>query len=173
MTDNREIESTQGVPSTVSIRKHPLHPAIVDFPIAFLTAALVTDLLFWRTGQSHWSDFSFWLILAGWITGGLGVITGLIDFLTLKPVRALTSGWLHFLLADLAIFVTTFNLISRLYDRQDKIVFAGLGMSALVTLALFITGFLGGRLVFRHHIGVYGIGGMQEQLPSQDSSQEQ
>ena len=154
---NDDSDTTRtGVISTVSIGKHPLHPAIVDFPIAFLCAALVTDLLFWRTGQSQWAEFSFWLILAGWILGGLGVITGLIDFLTLQPARALTSGWLHFILADLAIFMTTFNLMSRLYDRQEKIVFTGLGMSALVALALLITGYLGGRLVFRYHIGTYG-----------------
>lgn len=172
MTDTRDNRSIEGVPSKVAIDKHPLHPAIVDFPIAFLTAALVTDLLFWRTGQPHWAEFSFWLILAGWLTGALGVITGLIDFLSLEPARALKSGWLHFLLADLAIFITTFNLISRLYDRQDKIVFTGLGMSALVALALLITGYLGGRLVFRHQIGVYGIVTTQNQLPRQEGSEE-
>lgn len=172
MSKNDSDTTRTGVISTISIGKHPLHPAIVDFPIAFLTAALVTDLLFWRTGQSHWAEFSFWLILAGWIMGGLGVITGLIDFLTLLPARALTSGWLHFVLADLAIFLTTFNLISRLYDRQDQIIFAGLGMSALVTLALLITGYLGGRLVFRHHIGVYGAETTQNHLPRQEGPEE-
>lgn len=172
MVEPGDNQFTKGVPSTVAFKKHPLHPAIVDFPIAFLTAALVTDLLFWRTSQAYWAEFSFWLILAGWLTGGLGVITGLIDFLTLERARALTAGWLHFLLADLAVFITTFNLISRLYDRQEKIVFTGLGMSALVALTLFITGYLGGRLVFRHRIGVYGLEGTQDHPPRKRNLEE-
>jgi uncharacterized membrane protein len=146
----------RGSVSTVAIRKHPVHPAIVDFPIALLISALVSDLLFWRTGGSHWAEFSFWLILGGWLTGGAALVTGLIDFLTIARARAHPAGWLHFLLNDLAIFLSTFNLIGRLDDRQDSIVFSGLGMSALVAALLLAGGYFGGRLVFKHLIGVYG-----------------
>lgn len=149
-------KNRRGVSSTVAIRKHPIHPAIVDFPIALFSAALVSDVLFWRTGGSHWAEFSFWLILGGWLTGGAALVTGLIDFLTIAPARAHPSGWLHFLLNDLAIFLSTFNLIGRLDDRQDSTVFSGLGMSAMVAALLLAGGYFGGRLVFKYMIGVYG-----------------
>lgn len=142
--------------STVSIRKHPLHPAVVDFPIAFLTAALVTDILFWWAGDAHWAEFSFWLILAGWITGMIAILTGLIDFLTMEKARSHTAGWVHFLLTDLAIFLSTFNVISRLNGRQETLLFTGLGLSAVVAVLLLIAGFFGGQLVFRYLVGVYG-----------------
>jgi hypothetical protein len=41
-SDDREYLDT-GVPSTVAIAGHPLHPLSVIFPIAFLALALGTD----------------------------------------------------------------------------------------------------------------------------------
>ncbi len=145
----------KGVPSTVAIRKHPIHPAIVGFPIAFLGAALLTDLLFWWFADRFWADFSFWLILAGWLTGLASVFTGLIDFLTIERARALPVGWIHFILTDMTVFLATFNLFARLEDRYGFILFAGLGLSFFITISLIAGGFFGGRLVYRHWIGPY------------------
>jgi len=38
--------------STAQIAGHPLHPMLIPFPVAFLVATLVCDLIFWRTGNS-------------------------------------------------------------------------------------------------------------------------
>jgi uncharacterized membrane protein len=143
--------------SRAAIGKHPLHPILVDFPIVFLISALLTDLLYWRTGAAQWADFSFWLILAGWLGGVLAIATGLIDFLSIAPARALSTGWLHFLLADLAVFISTFNLIARLPDHQGAVLFAGLASSAVTAMLLVIASNMGGQLVFRHLIGVFGL----------------
>ena len=143
--------------SRAAIGTHPLHPVLVDFPIVFLISALLTDLLYWWTGAAQWADFSFWLILAGWIGGLLAVATGLIDFLSIERARTLSTGWLHFLATDLAIFISTFNLIARLPDHQGAVLFTGLAYSAVVAVSLIIAGGLGGQLVFHHLIGVYGL----------------
>ena len=146
------------MPSRVAIRKHPLHPAIAGFPVAFFTASLITDLLFWRGAGQLWADFSFWLILAGCLTGLASVLTGLIDFLTIERARALPAGWTHFILTDLAVFLATFNLFLRLQDRYEFVLFAGLGISVVVVVSVLAGAFFGGRLVFRHLIGPYGPG---------------
>ena len=138
----------------MAIGGHPLHPALVDFPIALLTAALATDLLFWWTGSPAWASFSFWLILAGLLTGFVAFLTGLVDFLTIERARRTTAGWVHFLVTDLALFISTLNLAARLDERQGAVLFAGLAFSAAVTLLLLAGGYAGGRLVFRHAIGV-------------------
>lgn len=156
MTETEENRPAPGIPSTAAIRNHPLHPALVDFPIAFLTGALVSDLLFWWTGNSQWAEFSFWLILGGLVTGFFAFLTGLIDFLTIARARRTLIGWTHFLLTDLALFLSTFNLLARLEDRQGSILFVGLGFSLIVSLLLLVAGYSGGRLVFGHLIGVYG-----------------
>jgi uncharacterized membrane protein len=142
--------------SRATVGKHPLHPVLVEFPIVFLISALLTDLLYWWTGAAQWADFSFWLILAGWLGGLLAIATGLIDFLCIARARALSTGWLHFLLADLAVFISTFNLIVRLPDHQGAVLFAGLAYSAVVAVLLVIASGLGGQMVFRHLIGVFG-----------------
>ena len=147
---------TQGIPATVAVRKHPIHPALVGFPITFLSAAPVTDLLFWWTGNPLWAEFSFWLILSGMVTGALALLTGLIDFLTIERARAAAAGWTHFLLADAAIFLSTFNLVGRLEDRQGSILFTGLALSAIAAGMLLAAGYFGATLIYRHRIGVYG-----------------
>jgi len=156
MAKREEAQQPSPTHSTVAIGRHPLHPALVDFPIALLTAALVTDLLFWWTGSPDWASFSFWLILAGFLSGLVAFLTGLVDFLTMARARQVTAGWVHFLVTDLALFLTTFNLATRLDDRQGAVLFAGLALSLVVALLLLVGGYAGGRLVFAHRIGVYG-----------------
>ena len=45
-------------PSKAAIAGHPIHPMLIPFPIAFLVATFVCDLIFWRTGNSAWSTAS-------------------------------------------------------------------------------------------------------------------
>jgi uncharacterized membrane protein len=156
MSPEEHRSLNQSVSTRAAIGKHPLHPVLVDFPIAFLTAALLTDFLYWRTGTAQWADFSFYLILAGWLGGLFAVATGLIDFLSIERARTLPAGWLHFLATDLAVFITTFNLIARLPDHPDAVLPAGLAYSGVVAVVLVIASNLGGQLVLRHWIGVYG-----------------
>jgi uncharacterized membrane protein len=69
MSPEEERSRKHTVLSGAVIGKRPLHPMLVDLPIAFLTAALLTDLLYFRIRAAQWADFSFWLILAGWLSG--------------------------------------------------------------------------------------------------------
>ena len=74
---------------------HPLHPALIPFPIAFLTGALVTDIVYWSTTNDFWARMSYWLIIAGLVMGALAAVLGLIDFLTIERARAYAAGWIH------------------------------------------------------------------------------
>jgi Predicted membrane protein (DUF2231) len=58
--------------STAQIMGHPIHPMLIPFPIAFLVATLVCDLIFWRTGNLGWGHRG---ALSAWRRardGGLG-----------------------------------------------------------------------------------------------------
>ena len=154
MSQSEEAQRASSTPSTVALGRHPLHPSLTHFPIALLPAALATDLLFWWTGSPEWASFSFWLILAGLLIGFLAFLAGLVDFLTIPRARQTPAGWIHFLTTDLALFLSTLNLAARLDDRQGAVLFAGLTFSAAVALLLLAGGYTGGRLVFRHGIGV-------------------
>src|SRR5260370_111447 len=39
----------------------PFHPILVSFPIAYFTAAFLTDLAYWQTAAWLWGTFSDWL----------------------------------------------------------------------------------------------------------------
>ncbi len=85
-SDEHEYRDS-GIPSTVAIAGHPLHPLIVTFPIAFLTGAFATDLGYWLTSDPFWARASLWLIGAGSIAGLVAALTGMLDFLKIDRVQ--------------------------------------------------------------------------------------
>ncbi len=48
----------------------------MPFPIACFGCALVTDIVYWRTADIMWADFSAWLLTVGLIFGVLAAIAG-------------------------------------------------------------------------------------------------
>jgi uncharacterized membrane protein len=156
-SDEKEYRDT-GVPSTVAIAGHPLHPLIVTFPIAFLTGTLATDLAYWYTGDFFWARASFWLIIGGFVTGLLAAVTGLLDFLKIPRVRQHSAGWIHLIGNVAALLLSLFNLGLRWSDRAEAILPAGLIVSLIVASVLGITGWYGAELIYRHKVAVIGYG---------------
>src|SRR5687767_1571480 len=74
--------------SKASFKGHPLHPALIPFPFAFLTGALVFDAaalfldrpVFWTTG-GH-------LAAAGVVMGLVAAVPGLVDYLYTVPPQS-------------------------------------------------------------------------------------
>ena len=140
--------------STARFGGHPIHPALVPYPLAFLFGTLVTDLIFWRTAEGFWANMSFYLLAAGIVTALLAALAGFADFLGDRRIRALGHAWQHMIGNLAAVTVAAVNLILRLGDPVDAIMPTGLILSAAVALILSFTGWLGGELVFRHRVGV-------------------
>lgn len=146
-----------GVPSNVAIAKHPLHPAIVTFPIAFLVGAAGTDLAYWLTSDSFWARASFWLIAAGLAGGILAALTGMVDFLKIPLVRKRSAGWTHMILNVIALVLTIFNLVLRWSNPTQTVLPIGLIVSVIVATLLGLSGWYGGELVYRHRVAVIPI----------------
>ena len=66
--------------STAKIADHPLHPMFIPFPIAFLVATLVCDLIFWRRATRPGAG-SLYLLGAALVMAALAALAGFIDFL--------------------------------------------------------------------------------------------
>jgi len=145
-----------GITSSVAIAGHPIHPAIVLFPIAFLVGAAGTDIGYWLTRDPFWARASLWLIGVGFAAGILAAITGFSEFFKVKRVRERSAGWLH-MGGNVAVMVLSLiNLLLRQGNPAEPIVFTGLAISVVVATLLGITGWYGGELSFRHKIGVIG-----------------
>jgi uncharacterized membrane protein len=128
---------------------------LVVFPIGFLVGALATDLAFWGTSDPFWARSSKWLLGAGIVMGALAAVAGLIEFVTIRRVRSLAVGWVHFLGNATAILLSVWNLLHRMGDDTGGMVMPlGIILSAVVVVIFLVTGWLGGELVFRHHIGM-------------------
>ncbi len=147
-----------GVPSTVHIAKHPLHPLLVTFPIAFLTGALATDVAYWFTSDAFWARASFWLILGGLITGLVAAATGMSDFLRIGRVREHSAGWAHMVGNIAALTLSAVSLWLRWNNQAGAILPTGILISTFVAATLGITGWYGAELIYRHKVAVIGNG---------------
>ena len=156
-SDDREYRDT-GVPSTVAIAGHPLHPLSVIFPIAFLAAALGSDFGYFLTRRPFWAEASMWLIGAGLAGGAIAAIIGMSDFLRIERVRKRTAGWAHMILNVSILVLTTINFILRWNNFEGAILPWGLAISTIVGTLTSLSGWYGAELSYRHKIGVVGAG---------------
>lgn len=160
---------TTPAPSTAAIAGHPIHPMLVVFPIAFLIAAFVSDLMARRSGGRFWSEASLWLTGAGVVTGVAAAIPGLIDFLTIPRAREHLAGWLHFLGNVTVLALATVSLVLRRRAPVNRVPTPAFVLSAVVAGLLLMTGWYGGELSYQHMIGVSGHGGESQSQNSEGS----
>jgi uncharacterized membrane protein len=160
-TDDREYRDS-GVPSTVAIAGHPLHPLSVIFPIAFLAGALGTDFGYWLTHDPFWARASLWLVGAGLVSGLVAAAIGMSDFLRIERVRKRTAGWAHMILNVTILVLTVVNFALRLGNYVEAVLPWGLVISLIVGTLTSISGWYGAELSYRHKIGVVGPGSKEQ-----------
>lgn len=150
----RAREEAEAVPSKAAIAGHPIHPMLIPFPIAFLVALPVVDIVFAFTQRAFWADAAFIVLSAGLVTGALAALVGAIDFTGLRTVRKRRVAWWHLLSNAGALTVSLVNLLIRVGDRADAVLPAGLLLSLVAAGLLGAGGWFGGELSYRHRIGV-------------------
>jgi uncharacterized membrane protein len=156
-SDEREYRDS-GVPSTVAIAGHPLHPLIVTFPIAFLTGVLGTDIGYWLTGELFWARCSVLFLVVGILSGLVAAATGMMDFLKINRVRQHNAGWVHMVGNVAALSLSVVNLFIRWGNQTSSILPTGLLISLVVATLLGVTGWYGAELIYRHKVAVIGYG---------------
>lgn len=141
--------------STASFKGHPIHPALIPFPIAFLTGALLFDAAgvvldqpaLWTTG-SH-------LALAGVIGALLAAVPGAIDYFRTVPPQS--TGKQRATRHALVNITATILFAGAWLARRGTDGAPGLpilGLEAAGTVLLMMGGWMGGVLAFRNQIGV-------------------
>lgn len=139
--------------STAAIARHPIHPLLVAFPIASFVGALVADSVFLYQDEDFWARAAEWLVGAGLATGALAALFGLTDFLTIPRARR-WEGWVHFLGNATVLGLASVNLVIRLDDHLANVNPWGVVLSSATVGILLITGWTGGELAYRHHVGM-------------------
>ena len=149
---------TRGMPSTAAIFGHPIHPMLIPYPVAFLTAALGTDLAARVTQDPFWGRASEWLLGAGIVSGAAAGAVGAIDYYTIRRAREAKVGRLHAMGNPIALGLAAASLALR-RGRRDGIPGSGtVAVTAGMTALLGLTAWAGAELSYRHMVGVAGYG---------------
>lgn len=147
-------EEVQGAPTTVAVIRHPLHPMMANFPIAFLLTVIASDLAFWQFGDPFWARVSLWLVGAGTVMGVAAGVAGTVELLSVPRIRRRTASWSHFVSAVMLLSVSATNWGWRLGAPEAAILPWGIVLSAFCFVLVGMAGWLGGVLVFEHRVGV-------------------
>ncbi len=140
--------------STAHFKAHPIHPALVPFPFAFLWGAAFFDLLYVVTSRDEFTATAAHLTVAGIAAGLLAAIPGVIDYIYAVPPDS--SGkqraTRHAIgnVAALALFGVGWFLRAP----EGTMTLPTLALEVLGAAVLGYAGFLGGELVARNMISV-------------------
>lgn len=144
------------IPSRMAIGGHPLHPMLIHFPVAALLALVGTDAGYLLTADPFWSRAGVWLAGVGAAGGWFSGVVGLIDLVSVRPIRRLVTAWCHALVAVMLLSLASFNWLLRVSaDNPGEIIMpAGLTLTLLSAALTAAAGLLGGQLVYEHAVGV-------------------
>jgi uncharacterized membrane protein len=138
--------ATPNPASTVRLRGHPIHPMLVPFPMVCFIGAFVTDLVYWRTADMQWANFSVWLITAGLVIGAFAGLAGLTDLLGSRQLRHTRIAWVHGVGNILAMLLSPWNVFVHSRDAWTSVVPQGIWLSVIVAILLLIAAFRGWRV---------------------------
>jgi uncharacterized membrane protein len=145
------------------IAGHPIHPALIAFPVALYTATVVGLIVFAGTNDGFWYRAAMWTNLAGIVMAAVAAIPGTIDLFSLPShTRARATGLRHagFNVLALVLFVISEVLLWRSYHGIASNGYAHLSFAAPLVLGIVglastgVAGALGWTLVQTHHVGV-------------------
>ena len=131
-------------PATVqAYAPHPIHGMLGAYPLAFFTAALLTDIAYAETAQMHWANFSVWLITGGIVMGLLAAAAGIVDAIVTRGTRRRTSSRLHSILTIVTFVLAIINGFIHSRDAWTSVVPTGLILSGITAILVLVTSWLG------------------------------
>jgi uncharacterized membrane protein len=137
---------------------HNIHPLLVHFPIAFLSAFFVLDLLGTLAKKSSWRNIASWLLYLGTVAAGFTVTAGFIAASTVAhgvEVHEIMERHEHFGVSVLSLAI----LLSAWRLKSGGIIQGGansffLILAALLCVLMALGADLGGLMVYNYGVAV-------------------
>jgi uncharacterized membrane protein/nitrite reductase/ring-hydroxylating ferredoxin subunit len=141
--------------SRAQIKSHPIHPMLVNFPIGLWVTSLIFDLIAASGKNPLLAAAGFYCIIGGSIGAVLAAVAGVIDLFGSVPPNssARQRGYLHGGINSLALllFIAIAWYRGSSQAMPDSL---SLLLSFIGVIAIGVSGWLGGTLVYRNQIGV-------------------
>lgn len=122
---------------------HPIHGMLGAYPLAFFTAAFATDIAYANTAQMQWANFSVWLIAGGVAMAVLAAIAGIVDAVRGRGRVRRRQSSLHSVLTIALLIVAVLNGFVHSRDAWTSVVPNGLILSAIASVLVLVTSWLG------------------------------
>jgi len=144
--------------SKVTVFRHPVHPMLVAFPVAFYTGTLVGFAVYAANGNQFWLNLAIALSIAGAGMAILAALPGLADLVFGIPRRSQAKlvGLAHAGLNVMALglFIAAALLYVDNWNGPATDVGLGLGLAAAGVVITVAAGALGWMLVQTYHVGI-------------------
>jgi len=133
--------------------RHPLHPAVVHFPIACWSLAVAADFAGLWLGETAWR-WSGGLLAVGCGMAFVAMLAGLIELPHVPEGSAMRIAYHHMGIMLIAFTLFCARLLLRLEDlRPLEPNATSLLLDACGFICLAVGSWLGGRLVYHHGAG--------------------
>lgn len=135
---------------------HPVHPAIVHFPIACWTISTLGDIASIWLGEPAWR-ISGVLLIIGTVTAVAAMATGLLELRKIdssERVSRTADIHMQFVLAAWTFYAL--SLLMRWTENLGPPGAVETALSCLGLITLFVAGWYGGKLVYEHGVGSQG-----------------
>jgi uncharacterized membrane protein len=140
--------------SRVKFAGHPVHPMLIVFPLGLLATAVVFDIIYLVSGNTHWTLAAYYMVGAGVLGGIAAAVFGWLDWLAIPGgTRAKRIGLWHGV--GNGVVLALFALSWVLRRENPELPPTGAIVAALLGFVVAaITSWLGGELVDRLGVGV-------------------
>lgn len=136
----------------------PLHPMFVHFPIAlYLLGVLLTLGYLWRRAPDY-ERFAYWAFLLAWVGVAVAALAGLIDLGSLAPDDPRRAVINNHITSGVALLIINGLVLYFRFRWPDVLagsrrwVYLALMVTGIV--AVVLTGWLGGKLVYTLKVGI-------------------
>ena len=144
--------------SKIKIMGHPVHPMLVNFPIAFYVSTLIAFIIYSVSGDAFWFKVGIAANIAGIVMALTAAVFGFIDWSFGIPsgASAKDTGLKHMLLnvTALILFIVCLTLNSGQWNAIVPVSKGAVILPLLGVISTVGAGYFGWTLVQNHHVGV-------------------
>jgi uncharacterized membrane protein len=146
--------------SRVRLFGHPLHPILIVIPSTLFPVLALLDVLFYLGPSADVWRAQLWIAAAGVATTLLAGAVGLVDY-TAIPSETSAKKWgrMHLTFGILTLLAYVGASVARLTSvaSVERAFYLAAGIDVVGILLITVQGYLGGHLVYKHHLGVLRI----------------